>query len=201
MVIDLALRESNYYRYPGSQLRHLQLRHVYLRYQGMPHYNSTFEIDDSAILKEGFTYSDAAYPWDLIAGNTVTLSATDPLCVKGYPCGREHRFTMGFGQCFGQNWIHVLCEELFLTNLDMYPVPYSILLSVRSYYGAMLDRAPVHAQSMKKAHFGAASCLVSPSINLDPADFLWKSSTMCGRYFRIVVSVMCQMNKQALMLM
>jgi len=54
VTINLALCESNYYRYSStlwSTVGHLELRHVYLRYQDTPHGTSTFEIDDSAILK------------------------------------------------------------------------------------------------------------------------------------------------------
>ena len=56
VAIDLALWESNYYRFAGS-IHHEggrpQLRHVHLRYQDTPLRNSTFEIDDSAIPKKG----------------------------------------------------------------------------------------------------------------------------------------------------
>ena len=147
--IDLALWESNYCRFGGSMLQYkgdrLQLRQVYLRCsQGTPPRNSTFEIDDSAILKEGFTYSTTC-PEGLITGNSVTLSTTDPFCIIGYSCSQEYQFAVGFGQCFGQNWIHVVCEE-----------PDSLLRSLWPSYGPMLDRAPEHAQSMKRGRSGAA---------------------------------------------
>ena len=176
VAIDVALWESNYYRYGGS-MRHeggrLQLRHVYLRYQDTLHCNSTFEIDDSAIHKEGFT-SSATYPEGLITGNTVTLSTTDPLCVKRYSCRKKYQFAVGFGQCFGQNWIHVVCEE---SNSPLW-----------SIYDPMLDRAPEHAQSMKKARFGAAHCQVyilqarlpQSKWILKTSYVMWKSSRMWG---------------------
>ena len=115
VAINLTCWESNYYRFAAYMRLEWgprpQLRHVYLRYQDTPHCNSTFEIDDSAIHKEGFTCL-ATCLGNLITGNTVTLSQVpDPLCVKRYSCRQEYQFTVGFGQCFGQNWIHVTCEE------------------------------------------------------------------------------------------
>ena len=165
MAINLAWWESNYYRYTGWSYEKgpLQLHQVYLRYQGMLHCNSTFEIDDSAIHKEGFTYS-ATYPTGLSTGNTVTLSPTEPLCFKRYSYGQGYHFAVGFGQCFGQNWINVICEEPDTPLSDA--------------CDSMLERAPEHAQCMKRAPFwsftlsGLHFADSSPSINPDPADFL-----------------------------
>jgi len=179
VAIHLALWEFNYYRYGGSIPRegeHLQLRQVYLRYQDTPHCTSTFEIDDTAILKDGFA-SSATCPERLITGNTATLSTTDPLCVKRYSCSQEYQFAVGFGQCFGQNWTHVICDQ-----------PDTPLGSLRSSYHAMLDRAPEHAQSMKKAHAGAAHCQVyilqtrlpRSTWILQTSYVMWKSSNTCG---------------------
>ena len=146
VAIDVALWDSNYYRY-GRSLRHewgrLQLCQVYLRYQDtLLHCNSTFEIDDSAITEGHFPPSSSTqWPVGLITGNTVTLSITDPLCIKHYSCVGRYRFTVGFGQCFGKNWIHAdVCEgsETMAWNI----------------YDLMLKRASVHTQAMD---FGAAS--------------------------------------------
>ena len=178
VAITLTLWESNYYRYIESihyRGGRLQFRQVYLRYQDTPHCNSTFEIDDSAILKEGFI-TLATFPERLITGNTVTLSTTDPLCVKGYTRGR-YPFSVGFGQCFGHNWIHVVCEE-----------PDSPFSGLWFSYGAMLDRASEHARSMKKARFGAARCQVyilqthlpRSTWILQTSCIMWKSSSICG---------------------
>ena len=183
MAINLALWESNYYRHPGPSCHEggrLQLRQVYLRYQDTPHIHrsSTFEIDDSAALhKGGFTSS--ARPVGLITGNTVTLNTADPLCVKGYySCRQNYDFAMVFGQCFGQNWVHVICEEP--------DSPYDL----RSCYYAMRHRAADHAlpQSMKKARSGAACCQVyilqtrlpRSTWILQTSRVMWKSSVMYG---------------------
>jgi len=183
VAIGVALWESNYYRYGGS-LRHEkgrpQLYQVYLRYQDTTHCNSTFEIDDSAIPKNGFT-SSATYPEGLITGNTVTLSTTDPLCIKCYPCRQEHHFTVGFGQCFDQNWIHVVCEKPDTISYDSHTISWNV-------YDSMLSRAPEHAQFMKKARSGAAgcqvyilqTCLPRSTWILQTSYIMWKSSSTCG---------------------
>ncbi|KIM68142.1 hypothetical protein SCLCIDRAFT_1006255 [Scleroderma citrinum Foug A] len=176
VAINLALWESNYYRFTGSVHKggRLHLRQVYLRYQDTLHCNSTFEIDDSAILKEGFTPLET-WPHGLITGNTVTLGTTDPLCAKGYSCRQGYPFSVGFGQCFGQNWINVVCKEGARS------------LYVWHSYDAMLDRGPEYAQSMK-AGFGAAhrqvyisrSRLLRSSWILQTSCVMWKSSRTCG---------------------
>ena len=175
VAINLALWESNYFRYSGFSCHEtgcLQLRHIYLRYQDTLHFNSTFEIDDSAVVKEGFTYS-ATCPEELIAGNTVTLGTTDPLCVKSYSCNQGYRFTVGFGQCFGQNWVHVVCETSDTSKVIHY---------------LMLEKVPEHAQSMKKARSGPTTsrvCVMETHLPrstwiLQISCIMWKSSRICG---------------------
>ena len=149
---------------------------------GTPHCNTIFEIDDSAIPKKDFTYP-AMCPAGSITGNTVALSTIDPLCIKGYSCGQEYRFAVGFGQCFGQNWVHVVCEE-----------PDGLLRSLWSSYNPMLDRVPEHAQSMKKTHLGAAcSQVYILQLHLPPSTWIlqiscvmWKGSGICGVKLEVV---------------
>ena len=185
VAINLALWESNYYRYP-MPFRHegerLRLRQIYLRYQDMPCCNPTFEIDDSAIHKaEGFTYSGRCTE-GTVTGNTVTLSTTDLLCVSSYSCHQEYQFAIGFGHCFGQSWMHVICKE-----------PDSPLGILRSSYDVMLDNAPEHARSMKKARSGAAHCQVYilqtrlpwSTWILQTSCVMWKSSGTCGVKFEV----------------
>ncbi|KIM62907.1 hypothetical protein SCLCIDRAFT_24714, partial [Scleroderma citrinum Foug A] len=111
VTINLALWDSNYYRYPSSVSllpteRTLHFRQLYLRYQSTPG-NVTFEIDDSAIRTDGFTCRDV-YP-SRLAGNTLTLTSTDPLSVRVYSDRQaNHHFAVAFGQCFGQDWIHCI---------------------------------------------------------------------------------------------
>ena len=110
--IELALLDSNYYRYslPLKGLLakpNLQLRQVYLRYQDTMYPDVTFEIDDSAIFENGFTCCDT-YP-SKPEGNTVTPTSTSPLCVRTYTgtLGKG-RFSVSLGQYFGRDWVHLI---------------------------------------------------------------------------------------------
>ena len=111
----------------------------------------------------------------------------------------EYDFAVGFGRCFGQNWIDVLCMEPGTTSRNIYdlmprrapehaqsvkePDPIS-----RNIYYLMLARAPEHAQSIKKARPGAARCQVYISHTrlprstwiLQTSCVMWKSSGICG---------------------
>ena len=125
-------------RHPGGRL---QLCQVYLRYQDTPHCDTTFEIDDSAMHRGGFTYS-ATCPEGLITGSTVALTSTDILDIKYYSASQGNCFAVGFGHWFDQNWIHVICKKpgmIFWDPCDL-----------------MLKRAPEYAQSVKKARSGGA---------------------------------------------
>ena len=182
--IDLTLWESNYYRDPMSCTgpppeAPLQLRQVYLRYQDPPHRNTTFEIDDSALTVDGFT--SCAVP-KKFSGDTLTLTSTDPLCVKVYSDSlTNHRFVVGLGQCFGTHWIHVLSDDSEL-------IPgLSWLDYTLQKYMDMLVRAPVHLQHMNKACSGAERygqlCIMQTRQTtriLQVSSVMWKSSRMCG---------------------
>ena len=175
-TINLALWEYNYYRYPGtshSEGGRLQIRHVYLRYQDTPYCDFMFDIDDSAILKEGFS-SSATFPQRSIARNTVTLSPANPLCIKRYSCKEEYDFAVGFGQCIGQNWINVVnCQK---SDTISWPI-----------YDLMLEGAPEYARSMKTACPGAMHCQVyilqtrlpQSTWILRTSCMTWKSSRIC----------------------
>ena len=187
VAIRLAWWESNYYRDVGYtwtwtayQDEHMQarleLRHVYLRYQDSdtPHCSSTFEIDDSAILKKAFA-SSAMWPQGSNTGNTVTLSTTDPLCVKRYSCRQKYHFTVSFGHWFDQNWIYVDCEQ-----------PGTILLIP---HDLMPKRVSIYAQSMIKARAGAGTscriCITETPLHqstwiLQTSCVIWNSSRRCG---------------------
>ena len=96
----------------GTPLRtmgNLQFRQVYLRYQDM--FSSvTFEIDDGAIIQNGFTCCDT-YPSELKGntGSTLTVTTIDFLRARAYSNGQRNcRFTVAFGECFGEGWVHAI---------------------------------------------------------------------------------------------
>jgi len=173
VTIDLCLRESNYYRcaeldyLPGGTL---QFRQVYLRYQDTSHRNAAFEIDDSAITKGGFVCFDTL-PRDF-TGNTFTLTSTNPLCVKVYSNDQTgDYFAVGFGQCFGKDWIHVEYVEYGMWH------PLSGEFAKEEFakeeYNIMLADAPEHVRSMDKARSGARVCIMHTCV-------VWKSSRENG---------------------
>ena len=192
VAIYLALWESNYYRspvpgFPDAGLfppagPNLLLRQVYLRYQDPPHRNATFKIDDSVLTDNGFTCCHT-YP-DKFTGNTLTLTSTDPLCVKVYSDGlTNHRFAVGLGQSFGKDWIHVVSNESkTLAHLSWEDY-------AEHKYIEMLVRTPEHAQDMNKARSRAErsdqvcimqACLPQIARILQISSVMWKSSRMCG---------------------
>ena len=190
LTIDLALWESNYYRwqvpFPGllSPEGPLQLHQIYLRYQDLPHRNTTFRIDDSALTENGFTCYDVCP--GRFSGATLTLTSTDPLCVKVFSDSlTNYRLVVGLGQYFGNDWIHLISDE-------------SILLPHRSRqdytnrkYNEMDAQAPTHAQLMHNTRSGVDQvCIMQtrlPQITsiLQISSVMWKSSRMRGVKFEV----------------
>ena len=109
VTISLALWNSNYYRYSSTGFlpteQPLEFRQVYLRYQDTCH-GITFEIDDNAVT-EHFTCCDT-YP-SKFTGKMLTLTGASRPCVKVYSERQgSGRFAVSFGQCFGQDWLHLI---------------------------------------------------------------------------------------------
>ena len=108
--IDLVLWDSNYYRHPSAWDASLEdspaeFCQVYLRYQDTPNHTVTFDIDDSAIIENGFTRSHVDP--DSLTENTVTLTNANPFYVKTYSEERSNScFKVVFGQCLGLDWVH-----------------------------------------------------------------------------------------------
>ncbi|KAL4078659.1 heterokaryon incompatibility protein-domain-containing protein [Scleroderma yunnanense] len=148
LTFRLALWKSNYYRYwmyseASEPLieRSLQFRQLYLRYQDTPHPDITFEIDDNALTEGGLTYC-GTYPQEM-TGNTLTLTNTNPFCVKVYSDSQaDCLFAVGFGQYLGNDWIHFVCDERTTTEKRSWE-DYA-----ETEYRKMVDRGPDHAQSM-----------------------------------------------------
>ena len=186
VTIYLALWESNYYRCSppsfGSFPEGPQLRQVYLRYQDLPYGNTTFEVDDSTLTENGFTCCDT-YP-KKFSGTTLTLTGTDPLCVKVYfDSQANHRFSVGFGHCFGKGWISVGSVESDIIQ----PPPWGDYTS--DEYREILYDTPVHAEAMNKMRSGSEGYhdqiyvmrIRFPQTTrvLQISSAMWNSSRMC----------------------
>ena len=153
--IKLASWKSNYYRYSvppqkiSPEKKSLELQQLYLRYQDTPQRNVTFNVNDSMITANGFTYC-GLYPSKL-TGNTHTLTGNDLPFLRVYVDREVNcRFAVGFGQCFGQDWMHCVYEKC--TSPRSWG---SAVLSWEDYaeeeYKNMLARGPEHAQTMADA--------------------------------------------------
>ena len=186
VAITLALWESSYHRHPGSPFPPegslWQLRQVYLRYQDPPHPNTTFDIDDSALTENGFTYI-GAFPKEF-SGSTLTLTRTNPLCVKVYSDSlTNHRLVVGLGQYFGKGWMHVVSDES-----SQFP-RHSWEDYARGIYYETRRRTPEYAQRMNRAPSGAERYGRIFIMQTRPrqitgilriSSVIWKSSRTCG---------------------
>ena len=179
--------------------RPLQLRQVYVRYQGVPHRSTTFEIDDSALTENGFTYCDV-YPMNF-TGNTLTLTSTDPLCIKAYSDNlTNHRFVVGFGRSFDKEWIHVTSDESEIIPWWNY--------AQHKYKTCWSKRQSMHNARLRRVLGLNGSALCKPVPLKQPGFFRFRPSYggaqecvgLSLRYFTIPVSMTCQVNGQPSML-
>ena len=187
VTIPLSLWESNYYRCPASTFFKFtspkgppRFHQVYLRYQDLPHHSTTFEIDDSALTKNGFTCFDT-YPEEF-TGNTLTLTSTNSPCIKVYSDNLTNEwFAVGLGLCFGKNWIHAYFDG---SNT----IPREQTYSEDKYFDILIS-TPEHAQHMTKAHSGAErgdqvctmqTYLPQTTRILQISSVIWRSSGMNG---------------------
>jgi len=188
VAINLALWRSNYYRYftllqdEIPTVSTLQFCQLFLTYQDAPHHDVEFEIDDSSVIENGFIYC-GAFP--STPTNPLMLTSTNPLCVKVYSDSQTNcRFAMGFGQCFGQDWVHILYEK---------PSSASNRHSWRNYaeehYRKMIATGPDHAWSTAEERFRGERCgrVYITQIHLPRSTWtvrtsfaMWESSRKCG---------------------
>ena len=151
VAINLVLWKSDYYRHFSQDRffteQNLQFRQVFLRCQDMRYRDVTFEIDDHAITENGFTECNE-YP-SVLSGTTRILTSVNPFCVKVY-CHPQanRRFAVGFGQCFGQDWIHCIINANHAIPQQHY---------AREVYNEMLVNVSEYARSLAKARPGRES--------------------------------------------
>ena len=173
-TVNLALWNSNYYRYPIAEFpveRDLQFRQVYFRYQDIPNRDITFEIDDSVITENGLTCGDTHR--STLTKNILTLPSTRPYCVKTYSQRQSNRrFTVAFGRCFGRDWVHLVNNPSSEFNER-----------------ELMLRGPERAQSMAKAPFRAdrSGCVWIHHIRLPGSTWIVRTSRVVWEKSRIGV--------------
>ena len=162
VALNLAVWGSKYYRYfiprPLRFLRDLppHFHQIYLGYQGMPHHDTTFEIDDSEIIANDLTCC-GVIPSQLTV-KSHSLTTNDPPCVIAYSDKQTNRnFAVGFGQCFGQIWVHVYEGH---TDASIGRPPWEYALEA---YNGMVIKGPEHARTMAEARSGGKRLCVMKS--------------------------------------
>ena len=191
VAIHLAQWKFNYYRcLPLPNLSTfssdaLQFQQVYLRYQDTSHHGVTLTFDDRTVSKNGFTCS-GTYPSEP-AGNKFTLTSTHPLFIRVYADSQSQcHFAVGFGQCFGQAWVHLGCWELLDSGVGPSWKDYA-----KKEHAKMLSRGPDHAQSIA----GAVSpymmcrkhiCFPQSIWTLQTSCAMWKSTGNCTAMVEVI---------------
>jgi len=202
-TIDLVLLESNYYRDPGPAFWALrsstdttsagptspssppppvwQLCQVYLRYQDPPRCNTTFKIDDSALIENGFTCC-GAYP-KKFAGDTLTLTSINSLGIRVYSDNQTNaRLVVSLGQSLGKDWIYVVSDD---SNINL-RTSKSWEIYMNDKYWEMKSRMPTHARHVNKARSGVEQvCIMQTRLPrstriLQISSIMWKRLRICG---------------------
>ena len=188
VTIHLAQWKSNYYRYsplPNQSAfssEALQFQQVYLRYQDTLHHDVSFTFDDRTVSKNGFTCS-GTYPSEP-AANKFTLTSKDPLFIRVYADTQAQCcFAVGFGQCFGQAWVHLGCMELLYSGVGSSWEDYA-----KKEYGKMLSRGPEHAQSMARVYgmWRKHICFPQSIWTLQTSCAMWKSTGNCTTMVEVI---------------
>ncbi|KAL4072665.1 heterokaryon incompatibility protein-domain-containing protein [Scleroderma yunnanense] len=113
--IDLASYESTFYRYLGANgvVRPIpEFREIYLAYGEKVH-QVTFKLDARTISYSGFDCC-GIFPYDKASSqNSFTLSNAFDLVIIVYANDSVNfaRFAVALGCCFGQDWVHIICDE------------------------------------------------------------------------------------------
>jgi len=202
-TIDLILSESNYYRAPGIALLVLdsspsldttsagrpfppseplwKLCQVYLRYQDPPRRNTTFKIDDSALIENGFTCW-GAYPKKFVR-DTLTLTSINSLGIKVYFDNLTNTFlVVGLGQSLGKDWINAISDEPNIIP----QTSKSWEVYIKNKYLEMKNRMPAHVRHVNNARSGVEQvCIIQTRLLrsdriLQISSVTWKSSKICG---------------------
>lgn len=107
VTIDLAPWKTKYYRYcgaSGTTKSHSVVQQLFLAHQDDVHNNFNFELDYRALPYYGFSYCSSFPPG--MGNGSVMLTRTNPLTVMMFNKDSAG-FAVVFGQCFGQEWVHV----------------------------------------------------------------------------------------------
>ncbi|KAL4070228.1 heterokaryon incompatibility protein-domain-containing protein [Scleroderma yunnanense] len=148
MSIDLALSKSNYYRYfgvVGIPSVFPEFRQLHLAYQDEPamRRDFTFKLDHRTIPVYGFAFCGTFPGEATLTVDRVKMSGINGRAVVVYSNNKANvRFAVALGHCFGQPWVHVVCDEF--RDAETWP-------AWHDYAQKIYDEvwtAPEHAQCM-----------------------------------------------------
>ncbi|KAI6103787.1 hypothetical protein EV401DRAFT_696303 [Pisolithus croceorrhizus] len=113
LTIDLAAFGPFYYRHSGADgptqpfARNRSLR---LAYQGETHRDITFKLVETTALHK-FRRCLVFPSKTRSEGGSLKLSSSNPLAIVVYANASNAFFAVACGYCFGQDWVHVICDE------------------------------------------------------------------------------------------
>ncbi|KIK28180.1 hypothetical protein PISMIDRAFT_606770 [Pisolithus microcarpus 441] len=116
LTIDLAASRQVYYRYSGLdglQPQPFPLKQrLHLAYRDeIPRDDITFKLVGTEAL-HGFHRHSPVFPPGIESGDGLLhLSSTKPLAIVVYANASNALFAVACGYCFGQDWVHVICDE------------------------------------------------------------------------------------------
>ncbi|KAI5991689.1 hypothetical protein F5J12DRAFT_466648 [Pisolithus orientalis] len=113
LTIDLAAFGHVYYRYSGADgpiQPFPRSQKLDLAYQDGTPRGITFKLVETTAL-HGFRRR-LIFPPNTTCGNgSLKLSSTNPLAIVVYANDSNTFFAVACGYCFGQDWVHVICDE------------------------------------------------------------------------------------------
>lgn len=154
MTIDLASSKSNYYRYFGAdgiQSAFPVFRQLHMAYQDEPAMRRelNFQLVHRTVSHSGFAFCGIFPDETPLTADQVKVSGLNGRVVLVYSDNSTHaRFSVAFGHCFGEPWVHIDCDRSFGSgNWSPQWQDYA-----RKVYDGLWT-APEHTQNMVEQRF------------------------------------------------
>lgn len=174
VTIDLVFWKSNFYRYfcPREIIPRIsEFRQLLLGYRDESCYDFTFKLDHRSISYNRFAYCGALPRGIIATDSSFTLTSTDPLVVVVYANSNASvHFAVGFGSCFGQEWVHVVCDEGAWPGWENY---------AEAAYDQIWNAGAEHARRMAEGR-SAYSCSLYHIKHFHLPRSIWAVEVICG---------------------
>ncbi|KAL4068835.1 heterokaryon incompatibility protein-domain-containing protein [Scleroderma yunnanense] len=174
VTVDLTFWKSNFYRYfcqSEITARMSEFRQLLLGYRDETCCDFTFKLDHRTISYYNFACCGTLPRKILLADNSFTLTSTDPLAVVVYANSSANaHFAVGFGSCFGQEWVHVVCIEGIWPGWENY---------AEAAYDQIWNAGAEHARRMAEGRSGY-SCSIYQTKHVHLPQSIWAVEVVCG---------------------